>query len=290
MLAAAQAIAQTVGIILLSTQLSPDNHIQALIPRIQHDAQVEDHTAFITFDSCDMIGSSGWTINRFTHVDGMLYVKLDRDRVKITTESAKPARRVDRGIADTDDAPRRQPIDLGLPHLRDTACCGGKAHLRDEYVPPLDLNAQLDNTSALAALVDFPGATDAQACRGTAGSSARIDTQIMLPPGDTVVISARGKTLRLKGSARVYIVDFPTSFLEGTADHVHRENHFLVYFEMLAGAKCNNDWRTCAGHAGGDCAAPFRRPGGHPLTVVPNDAFNNWAARVDILCSDSQYP
>jgi len=289
MLPAAQAIAQTVGIILLSTQLSPDNHIQALIPRIRHDAKVENHTPFIAFNSCDLIGSSGWTIKHLTAVDGILYVELDRDRVKVTTESAI-APSPGHGIDDSNLTPHHQAVDLGLPHLIDPKkCCGGKASLSPDYTPPKALDAELDSSSKLAALVDFPMANSAGACAGTTGDNPRIDTLITLPPGDTVIISSRQKSLRLKGGAHFYVVDFPTSFLDGTADHSHTENHFLVYFEMLDGATCK-DWHSCAGNAGGgDCQAPFRRPGGALPTAVP-DGFNHWAARIDINCSDSQYP
>lgn len=288
--AATQAVAQTVGIILLSTSLSPDNHLQALIPRIQHDANVEDHTPFIAFNSCDLIGSSGWTIARFGPVDGMLYVKLDGDRVKVTTayEPATVQRQTNQRPAD--DFGQPQHLEIGLPSLTAKSCCGVRAQLRADYTPPRPLNAELDATSRLAALIDFPGAQSADACAGNTAENPRVDTLITLPPGDTVVISARQKTLRLKGGAHVYIVDFPSSFLAGTESHTHTENHYLVYFGMLDYASCNKDWRMCAGAKGPDCHTPFKRPGGKVVTTVPDDGFSHWAARVDINCSDSQYP
>jgi len=286
--AATQAVAQTVGIILLSTALSPDNHLQALIPRIQHDANVEDHTPLIAFNSCDLIGSSGWTISRLGPVDGMLYVKLDGDRVKVTTASEPATVQQTTQRSNNDDFGQHH-LEIGLPPL--SACCKKPEKLLPEYTPPVPLNAELDPSSRLAALLDFPGAQSAEACAGSAADNPRVDTLITLPPGDTVVISARQKTLRLKGGAHLYVVDFPSSFVTGASDHVHAENHFLIYYGMLEKPSCNPDWRKCA-KGGGQigCLAPFKRPGGASPAVDLNDSFHHWAARVDINCSDSQYP
>lgn len=288
------ALVRFVGIVLMTSQFS--NAPQALIPRIPNShSDVEAHTAFIAFEACNYVSSKGWTVSGFTPVDGMLYVALDGDRITFAPASTTSSP----STASTASTARQAPVDgpgtsisqqppAALPHIR--SCCGAPATLLTDFAPPP--YPQMPKSNQLAAVVDFPKGYSEAACNGT--DKGRIDTLVTIPAGDFVDIQAvHGsvrKSIRVKKGATIYVANLPTWYVNGgseTNGPMH-ETHYEVYYKMMEHGKCGS-WPACAQAASANCNGSFIRSGASP-TVVPQSPWQNWAARVDIDCSNSQYP
>lgn len=265
---AAQTIAHIVGIVVMSTNLSANHHLQAVVPFVP-GPHPEQHTAFIAFDKADYKDSRGWTVADLKPVSGMQWVPLDGVRVEISVDG-------------TGNTRFTEPGPLALPRIS-TDCCGRRDMLR-EFRPPEHGMPKPKNSDA--AIIDFPKSQLAEACNTGSG---RVDTLVTMPAGSRVRIEAGPKkSLILRAGATFYIANLPSTFIAGQqpAQHIMIDPlaHYLAYYHMLQPGTCQT-WRLCAPRtAVKDCSANFTMRG------VVEPPFEQAMRFLDINCSDSQYP
>lgn len=304
---AATALIHFIGIVVFSRELSPDHHLQALMPRISGSGpivrraavgthpplplvSVESHTAFIAFATCDYVSSTGWAPAGMETVPGQLFVRLDGERITIIP-SIGPAR-------STDVNSRRQPLpstfeagnsnELLLPHLQKT-CCPAMTKLKPDFQPP--------DFRGAAAVFDIPYG-NASACGANAPGVqwSRIDTRVTIDNDGYLTISAKKdnktKEIRLRGGAQVYVANLPSDFLEpGVHTHIASAPHFMAYFQMSESPNSCSNWTVPVVKP---CATPsLWREGiqGTPPPVPPGTSTSILEfARVDFECSNSLWP
>jgi len=268
----AQTIAHIVGIALMSTQLSPNHHLQTIIPKIPNDyaGSIEAHVAFIAFDARALADhGKEWTPTAFPKVNGMQWIRLNGDRVVITVEGAV-------------DNKRMVSAPLDLPKI--TNCCPG-ATIRKEFAPPAK---GMPRANEDAAIIDFPTAYEAHGCNGHNG---RADTLVTLRSSEFVRLSAGPKKwIRLRAGSEFYIANAPKQYIEGSGartnafmQHDTSTAHYNVYYGMIDAPGCLA-WLACATAPSHPCKASFVTLG-HD-TSPPG---GTWGI-MDINCSDSQYP
>lgn len=272
---AASTIVHIVGIALMSTQLSPDHHLQTLMPKMPNinAPKVEQHVAFIAFETKDLLRDKGrdWTPRTFPKVAGMQYVVLNEDRVTITVEGANGH-----------DAFASSSLDL--PSL--SSCCPD-ADIDKRFAPPLK-GMPKDNLDA--AIIDFPKAYEAHGCNATGAVNGRGDTLVTLQKGEAVRLSAGPKKwIRLRAGAYVYIANAPKTYIDPTStpmnitmQHDDATAHYNAYYGMVTVKNCKS-WSACASAPSQQCNAAFVTHG----AKTPPDV--HWSI-IDINCSDSQYP
>ncbi|HWW62299.1 MAG TPA: hypothetical protein VN181_13085 [Thermoanaerobaculia bacterium] len=312
-IAAAKAVVQLIGIVMVSRDLSPDHHLQALMPRIsapappmaspvklartsikkgdpvaEVPAHVEEHAAFIAFPARDYLSSKGWPPAGLETVNGYLFVRLDGERVSFTAEvDAKPVddamlnqtARISVPIADASPARASR---LGLPHLQ--PCCN-QAALKGGFQPP--------DFPAAVAVVDLPTGV-AKGCWAKAkGVSGRVDTSITIENGGVLLITAtkdkQQKQIRLDGNSKPIVANLPLDVI-GLPRSGGLVNHYVAYYDMIdttAACPTTTDCPLASERPEDDCRLTAVRPMGGKEEVDPLVTI---LARVGFECSNTQWP
>jgi hypothetical protein len=286
---AATAVVHTLGIMALSYSLSPDGHLQAIVPRIEPErtkhkikatadiqkTKVESHAALLAFRASDRIGGN-WKPAKHPAAKGYLYVELDGEQIHLIDGLPTPT-------------VKQQPASIpGLPGLQ--TCCPD-ATLRAEFQPP--------KFSGAAAVVNFPlGNSKTETCGATvAGTKStelrrRIDTRIAVDNNGKLIVRSGSKEIILKGSAELYLANIPRWALVNQKGHTGGGvAHFQVYYAMVQfSPSC--DFNKCYPAASATCDTVMRQPA-RLIGNAANEGPPLWGdstAHIDYQCSNSQWP
>jgi hypothetical protein len=288
------AILQFIGIVLFTRELSDDNHLQAIMPRITasaaHEhaaapptkkaesvpADVEAHTAFIAFPHASYLDNKGWAPSALAVIPGYDYVRLDGEQIEFVSEKKIAPKRKGPNLTQ-----QSQPAEeLGLPHLK--KCCSAMSTLKKQFQGP--------DFSGAAAVFDVRTGK-ASGCRASAAAPrGRVDTQLTLENDGSVTIRARKgkvtKEIRLRGDAQVYVANLPMSSLQVRNSRSPSAPHYEAYYAMAdGGTRCEN-FQCALDATMPACKAklPARlQPG---MGIKPKSGPDS----IDYECSNSQWP
>jgi hypothetical protein len=280
-LAPTKAIIHFVGIVAITAGLPNDPGLHAVLPRIPAKQpieiahrHVEIHQAAIVFRGTDLLEASNWKPQELGN--GFQYVPLNGELVTVAgsqpSQAAPPA---------------------SLPSLKDL--CHGTNLTQDFYFP----------YSGAAAVVTIPMGT-VSACNppviGDPISRPRIDTEVAVDAGKTLVISGITPATKLKSVTRtltfrangesplgIAIVNLPPRYLFGDQSQVQPSDpdglfHYHAYRAMVATtANCD---RPSTNNVGVCQVTDL------PSLTVTNTSGANPGkdAAFNFQCSNSQWP
>jgi hypothetical protein len=268
--AAATAVVHFIGIVAFSTQLSPDHHLQALMPRIParppaatQALDIEPHVAFLAFPK-DALVDKNVSLEAFPKESSMVWIRLDGARVSILPEG--------RRVKEQATTPS------GLPSLR--GFCPAMTKLSADFRERAFRGA--------AAVFDVPvGKTVACEARVNQKDIGRIDTELTIPNGGTIRIEIANpkKTILLRGDTIVYAAHLPKSFFNPSLHDHGTEPHYMAYFAMNAKGVCRPKRLFNPPRVADQCSSVMVMA--HHDVVLQahhDDPFT------DVQCSNSQWP
>jgi len=311
-MASSIAIIQLIGLFVVSGQWTP-GRLVAVAPRVdavphEHSTArarndelivppavtvVEPHQTIIAFETCSYKSSFHWAPSALESAEGLLFVRLDGERVTFRDSNAPPVSLTAKPAATkaaTKAGATLSDDSLKLPHLQN--CFQGMTGLKSEYLPP-----PAGSGTGIAAIIELPsGAT--KGCKGVTPTAdrSRIDTQVdMSVTGDLIIsVVGQNKQIKLAGNAHVLIANIEASFIDNSM-LARSAPHHEVYVAMGVGGTDNGF--GCAKQLSQDpkiteCVpSSFTVIDSHtPSARVMSRAIGDLASRIDFECSNSQWP